>query len=37
MITVALRKGRIAEETLEIFSRLLSERCEYENLNLILM
>jgi ATP phosphoribosyltransferase len=36
MITVALPKGRIAEETLEIFSEIFNKKFEFENRKLIL-
>ena len=36
MITIALPKGRIAEETLEIFETIFNEKFEFENRKLIL-
>ncbi|MBN2825431.1 MAG: ATP phosphoribosyltransferase [Campylobacterales bacterium] len=36
MITVALPKGRIAEETLDIFSEIFNKKFEFENRKLIL-
>ena len=36
MITVALPKGRIADETLEIFSEIFNKKFEFENRKLIL-
>jgi len=36
MITVALPKGRIAQETLEIFSEIFDKKFEFENRKLIL-
>ncbi len=36
MLTIALPKGRIADETLEIFSRLFEESFEFESRKLIL-
>jgi ATP phosphoribosyltransferase len=36
MLTIALPKGRIAEETLEIFETIFNEKFEFENRKLIL-